>query len=285
MKSSFILRNAGRAIVPPARKRRAQPAERTQRAPVASFPGRPAARHDEFQSAAALGTALAGVARLCVRGVVAARCRPQTIGLGAHVVRAARYLSGRAARAPVAGRRCLDRAVPVTNLELDRVMVRRMRRRTMLCVCLLDANLETVQWLGSAIAQRDAAVHNYRAMICSARLAGTLGSTPKPSRASSRNVAARCRQDRRAGRHLAQARSPRCGRVQRAARARPVRSCEPDLEAVLASRCAASGACDEAFHPGGDELHADAHEHEAHEALDRLDAVITEAARERARRA
>jgi HD-GYP domain-containing protein (c-di-GMP phosphodiesterase class II) len=67
--------------------------------------------------------------------------------------------------------------VLVTSLVLYPVIVRLMRRITTLSLNLLDANLETLQLLGSAIAKRDADtdVHNYRVTIYSVRLAETLG--------------------------------------------------------------------------------------------------------------
>jgi HD-GYP domain-containing protein (c-di-GMP phosphodiesterase class II) len=67
--------------------------------------------------------------------------------------------------------------VLVTSLVLYPVIVRLMRRITTLSLNLLDANLETLQLLGSAIAKRDADtdVHNYRVTIYSVRLAEALG--------------------------------------------------------------------------------------------------------------
>jgi HD-GYP domain-containing protein (c-di-GMP phosphodiesterase class II) len=67
--------------------------------------------------------------------------------------------------------------VLLTSLVLYPVIVRLLKRVATLSLNLLDANLETLQLLGSAIAKRDADtdVHNYRVTIYSVRLAETLG--------------------------------------------------------------------------------------------------------------
>ncbi len=68
-------------------------------------------------------------------------------------------------------------AVLVTALVLYPIMLRMMRRVTTLSASLLDANLETIRVLGSAIAKRDADTdaHNYRVTIYSVHLAEAIG--------------------------------------------------------------------------------------------------------------
>jgi HD-GYP domain-containing protein (c-di-GMP phosphodiesterase class II) len=68
-------------------------------------------------------------------------------------------------------------AVLVTATVLYPIILRMMRRVTTLSASLLDANLETIQVLGSAIAKRDADTdaHNYRVTIYSVRLAEAIG--------------------------------------------------------------------------------------------------------------
>lgn len=68
-------------------------------------------------------------------------------------------------------------AVLVTAFVLYPVMLRRMRRVTTLSASLLDASIETIRVLGSAIAERDADAdaHDYRVTIYSMRLAEAIG--------------------------------------------------------------------------------------------------------------
>lgn len=68
-------------------------------------------------------------------------------------------------------------AVLATAAVLYPVLLRLMRRVTALSASLLDANLETIRVLGSAIAKRDADTdaHNYRVTIYSVRLAEAVG--------------------------------------------------------------------------------------------------------------
>jgi HD-GYP domain-containing protein (c-di-GMP phosphodiesterase class II) len=68
-------------------------------------------------------------------------------------------------------------AVLATAGVLYPVLLRLMRRVTTLSASLLDANLETIRALGSAIAKRDADTdaHNYRVTIYSVRLAEAIG--------------------------------------------------------------------------------------------------------------
>ena len=76
-------------------------------------------------------------------------------------------------------------AVLVTALVLYPIMLRMMRRVTTLSASLLDANLETIRVLGSAIAKRDADTdaHNYRVTIYSVRLAEAVGLDDRTIRA------------------------------------------------------------------------------------------------------
>ncbi|HQR51191.1 MAG TPA: HD-GYP domain-containing protein [Methylophilaceae bacterium] len=68
-------------------------------------------------------------------------------------------------------------AVLASAAVLYPVVLRLMRRVTTLSASLLDANLETIQVLGGAIAKRDADTdaHNYRVTIYSVRLAEVVG--------------------------------------------------------------------------------------------------------------
>jgi HD-GYP domain-containing protein (c-di-GMP phosphodiesterase class II) len=70
--------------------------------------------------------------------------------------------------------------VLLTTLLLYPTIVRLLNRVTRMSRQLLDANLETIQLLGSAIAKRDSDtdIHNYRVSIYSVRLAEKLGLTP-----------------------------------------------------------------------------------------------------------
>ncbi len=67
--------------------------------------------------------------------------------------------------------------VLLTTLLLYPTIVRLLNRVTRMSRQLLDANLETIQLLGSAIAKRDSDtdIHNYRVTIYSVRLAEKLG--------------------------------------------------------------------------------------------------------------
>ena len=69
--------------------------------------------------------------------------------------------------------------VLLTTLLLYPTIVRLMNRVTRMSRQLLDANLETIQLLGSAIAKRDSDtdIHNYRVSIYSVRLGEKLGLT------------------------------------------------------------------------------------------------------------
>lgn len=70
--------------------------------------------------------------------------------------------------------------VLLTTLLLYPTIVQLLNRVTRMSRQLLDANLETIQLLGSAIAKRDSDtdIHNYRVSIYSVRLAEKLGLTP-----------------------------------------------------------------------------------------------------------
>ena len=70
--------------------------------------------------------------------------------------------------------------VLLTSLLLYPTIVQLLNRVTRMSRQLLDANLETIQLLGSAIAKRDSDtdIHNYRVSIYSVRLAEKLGLTP-----------------------------------------------------------------------------------------------------------
>jgi HD-GYP domain-containing protein (c-di-GMP phosphodiesterase class II) len=154
----------------------AEAAEHAQRAEAASFLDglRPAA--DESQTPAAREVALAGVAHVFAQ-LPLHGAQAQALGY----VRVL-FAPSDAYRAELGQRlwRTVGAAIAVvlvTSLVLYPVIVRLMRRITTLSLNLLDANLETLQLLGSAIAKRDADtdVHNYRVSIYSVRLAETLG--------------------------------------------------------------------------------------------------------------
>ena len=70
--------------------------------------------------------------------------------------------------------------VLLTTLLLYPTIIQLLNRVTRMSCQLLDANLETIQLLGSAIAKRDSDtdIHNYRVSIYSVRLAEKLGLTP-----------------------------------------------------------------------------------------------------------
>lgn len=70
--------------------------------------------------------------------------------------------------------------VLLTTLLLYPTIVQLLNRVTRMSRQLLDANLETIRLLGSAIAKRDSDtdIHNYRVSIYSVRLAEKLGLTP-----------------------------------------------------------------------------------------------------------
>ena len=70
--------------------------------------------------------------------------------------------------------------VCLTTLLLYPTIIQLLNRVTRMSRQLLDANLETIQLLGSAIAKRDSDtdIHNYRVSIYSVRLGEKLGLTP-----------------------------------------------------------------------------------------------------------
>lgn len=70
--------------------------------------------------------------------------------------------------------------VLLTTLLLYPTIIQLLNRVTRMSRQLLDANLETIRLLGSAIAKRDSDtdIHNYRVSIYSVRLAERLGLTP-----------------------------------------------------------------------------------------------------------
>lgn len=70
--------------------------------------------------------------------------------------------------------------VALTTLLLYPTILQLLRRVTNMSGRLLDANLEAIQLLGSAIAKRDSDtdVHNYRVTLYAVRLAETLGESP-----------------------------------------------------------------------------------------------------------
>ena len=70
--------------------------------------------------------------------------------------------------------------VLLTTLLLYPTIIQLLNRVTRMSCQLLDANLETIQLLGSAIAKRDSDtdIHNYRVSIYSVRLGEKLGLTP-----------------------------------------------------------------------------------------------------------